>query len=130
LSVSSDDPRSVKFIAMLPDPHHFVPVNKAGTCTFVQLYESEKKGVHRDTPLAKELHRHTHLSKKDLNRHNTPLAKELHRDPPLTKKEYRRDIPLAKKGLHRHTPRQGVSQRHTLLTKKGLHRDKPLTKKE
>jgi len=58
LSVSSDDPRSVKFIAMLPDPHHFVPVGKESTFIVLQLHESEKE-LHRDTPIAKELHRHT-----------------------------------------------------------------------
>lgn len=51
LSVSSDDPRSVKFIAMLPDPHHFVPVNKASTFIVLRLHESERKEFHRDTPL-------------------------------------------------------------------------------
>jgi hypothetical protein len=63
LSVSSDDPRSEKFIAMLPDPHHFVPANKASTFIVWQLHEYQKKGMYRNTPLAKKgLHRDTPLA--------------------------------------------------------------------
>ena len=99
LSVSSDDPRSVKFIAMLPDPHHFVPVNKTTTFIAVQLHESEK-----------EMQRHT-LRQEGVAQRQTP-HKELHKDTPLAKKGLHKDTPVAKKELHRHTPHQGVAQRH------------------
>jgi hypothetical protein len=124
LSASSDDPRSVKFIAMLPDPHHFVPVSKASTFIVVQLHASEKKSLHRDTSLAKEeLHRNTPRQEGVAQTHPSPRScTEIHPSPRsctdthLAKKELPRVKSLAKKGLHRDT--------HIA---KELHRDTPLT---
>jgi hypothetical protein len=67
LSVSWDDPRSVKFAAIFPDPHHFVPVSKemcvcfsgtkqtdGATNTSIKHPQYKKRNNYKNVEISKE----------------------------------------------------------------------------